>query len=112
MRSIAGRVLGSTHGDVGRDEAGIERRKVRLGEITAVGGDLVWLSAEIGLDVVEEGHELGVIARALCQAVREDDLGFAVDGGLRIVALDVAVLGLEDAAFRIGEVALCLWAWL
>jgi hypothetical protein len=32
----------------------------------------------------------------------------AVDGGLGVVALDVAVLGLEDAALEIGEVALRL----
>ncbi len=31
-----------------------------------------------------------------------------IDSGLRVVALDVAVLGLQDAALRIGEVALRL----
>ena len=38
----------------------------------------------------------------------DDDLRLRIDSGLRIVALDVAVLGLQDAAFRIGEVALRL----
>jgi hypothetical protein len=38
--------------------------------------------------------------------VRHNDLRVSVDRGLCIVALDVAVLGLEDAAFGIGEVAL------
>ena len=35
-----------------------------------------------------------------------DDLRLRVDRGLRIVAMDVAVLDLEDAALGIGEVAL------
>jgi hypothetical protein len=38
--------------------------------------------------------------------MRHDDLRRAIDHGLGIEALDVAVLGLEDAALRIGEVAL------
>src|SRR5580700_9252818 len=38
----------------------------------------------------------------------EDDLGLAIDRRLGVVALDVAILGLQDAALRIGEVALRL----
>ena len=37
-----------------------------------------------------------------------DDLGLRIDSGLRVVALDVTILGLQDAALRIGEVALRL----
>jgi hypothetical protein len=40
--------------------------------------------------------------------VGDDDLRRGIDRSLRIVALDVAVLGLEDAALPIGEVVLRL----
>jgi len=38
--------------------------------------------------------------------VRNDDLGLCIDSDLRIVALDITVLGQENAAVRIGEVTL------
>jgi hypothetical protein len=56
----------------------------------------------------EKRNELILIAHALRQAVRHDDLGLCIDGGLGVVALDVAVLGQEHAALGIGEVALRL----
>ena len=40
--------------------------------------------------------------------MRHDDLGLCIDGGLRVVALDVAVLGQKHAALGIGEVSLRL----
>lgn len=40
------------------------------------------------------------------EVVGDDDLGFAINGGLRSITLDVAILGLQDAAFRIGKTAL------
>jgi hypothetical protein len=43
--------------------------------------------------------------------VSHDDLCLGINRGLRVVALNVAVLSLEDAAFRIGEVALRFRFW-
>jgi hypothetical protein len=40
---------------------------------------------------VHERNELVLIAHPLREAVRHDDMGFCIDGGLRVVALDVAV---------------------
>ena len=42
----------------------------------------------------------------------DDDLGGAVHGGLRVVALDVAVFGEQYAAIGTGEVALGFGLWL
>ena len=53
-----------------------------------------------------------MVASARRQFVCNDDLRSAVDGRLRVIALDEAILGFENAAFRIGEVALCLWGRL
>src|SRR4029077_18731131 len=53
-------------------------------------------------------YQLVLVAGALRQAMRHDDLGLAIDRRLRVVALDVSVLGLQDAALVIGEVALRL----
>jgi len=45
--------------------------------------------------------------------VRHDDLRRLIDCGLRVVALNLTtILGLQDAALRIGEVALRLAVWL
>src|SRR5215217_7258665 len=49
-----------------------------------------------------------MVAHAVRQTMRDDDLHGPIDSGLRVVALDVAILGLQDAALRIGEVALRL----
>src|SRR6266542_4410892 len=49
-----------------------------------------------------------MVAWARRQGVRDDDLRFAIDGRLRVIALYESILGFENTAFRIGEVALCL----
>ena len=58
-----------------------------------------------------------LIALLRVEAVGDDHLRRRVDRRLRIVALDEAVLGLDDAAFGIGEVLLRFgvrlfgWRW-
>ena len=49
-----------------------------------------------------------MVAAVITERVRDNDLRFGIDRSLRVVTLDVAVLGLEDAALGIGEVALRL----
>jgi len=71
----------------------------------------VRIAAQIGLDSIEQRSELVLIAAIVAERVRHDDLRVSIDRGLCIVALDVAVLGLEDAAFGIGEVALRFRFW-
>src|SRR5260370_8823195 len=60
------------------------------------------------LDVIEPWGELILIALAVGQAVRDDDLRRAIHRSLRVIGLNEPVLALHDAAFRIGEVALRL----
>ncbi|MCP3468697.1 hypothetical protein [Bradyrhizobium sp. CCGUVB23] len=60
------------------------------------------------MDAIDQRHQLAMVARARRQPVCNDDLRFAIDGRLRVITLDEAVFGFENAAFRIGEVALGL----
>jgi hypothetical protein len=103
-------MLGPPCGDVAGRIAIRERGKVRLRAVARIGGGLLRLGAQVGLDPVEKGRELILVTRALRQRVRDDDLRFSIDGGLGVVALDEAVLAVEDAALRLGEVALRLVA--
>ena len=107
---VVGRMLGASGGDVAVDaRARSSACKIGLAQIAAVGGGLLAVCGRGSLSMPSiSADQLAMVARARCQFVRDDDLGLAIDGGLRIVALDVAVLGLQDAALRIGEVALRL----
>ena len=69
---------------------------------------LLWLATEIVLDGLDQGHQLALIAAALREFVRDNDLGVSVDRCLCVMGLDEAFLRLHDAAVRIGEVALRL----
>src|SRR3954454_23715379 len=57
-----GRVLGASRRDVSLDDARLEAREVGFAQISAVGGGLPGAATEIGLDAVEEGHELSMVA--------------------------------------------------
>src|ERR1700734_1651921 len=100
--------LGPTSCDVSADPAIGQGAEVGLAAVTGIGGSFLGLTAEVVFDPVHQRNELVLIAHALRQAVRHDDLGFCIDGGLRVVALDVAVLGQKHAALGIGEVSLRL----
>src|SRR6185312_8580154 len=66
--------IGTPRGDAGGDAARAECREVGLAQIAAVGRYLDRRAAQVGGDVVDERHDLPVIARRLDQAVGEDDL--------------------------------------
>src|SRR3954465_12602116 len=57
-----GRVLGASRRDVSLDDARLEAREVGFAQISAVGGGLPGAATEIGLDAVEGGHELSMVA--------------------------------------------------
>lgn len=101
-----GGVFGASAGDIGFDAARLHRREIGFRQIAGVGGGLFRPPAEIGFNAIDQGRELAVIAHAGGEVVGDDDLGFAINGGLRVITLDVAILGLQDAAFRIGKIAL------
>jgi hypothetical protein len=99
-------VLLSSGCDVAFDPSPAQRAKIGGRAVACIGRYSVRIAAQIGLDSIEQRSELVLIAAIVAERVRHDDLRVSVDGGLCIVALDVSVLGLEDAAFGIGEVAL------
>ena len=99
-------MLGTPRCDVAGDLAFGQRLEVRLAGVAGIGRGFLGLAAEILFNLIDERHELILVAHALRQAMRDDDLRRAIDSGLCVEALDVAILGLQDAAFRIGEVAL------
>ena len=108
-RSFAvGGVFGSSDRDVSADVAIDQGLQVRLAQIAAIGRCFPGPHTQIGLDIVDQPHELAMIAHACREPVSDDDLCLGVDRGLRVVALDIAVLGLQDATVRVGEVALAL----
>src|SRR5277367_4194585 len=99
-------MLGRSDRDIAADAALSQSFEVGFAAIPGVGRSLLRLAAQIGLDAVEQRHQLVLVTHLCDQVVRDDDLGLAVDGGLGVIALDEAVLGLQDAALGIGEVAL------
>src|SRR5579864_8746563 len=101
-------MLGPTRCDVSADAAIGQGAEVGLAAVPSIGGSFLGLAAKVLFDPVHERNELVLIAHALRQAMRHDDLGFCIDGGLRVVALDGAVLGQKHAALGIGEVSLGL----
>jgi hypothetical protein len=104
-------VLLSSGCDVAFDPSPAQRAKIGGRAVACIGRYFVRIAAQIGLDSIEQRSELVLIAAIVAERVRHNDLRVSVDRGLCIVALDVAVLGLEDAAFGIGEVALRFRFW-
>src|SRR5579883_848415 len=103
-----GPVLLPPRRDVAVDPPPAERAKIGGRAVAGIGRDLLRIALEMGLDGVEQRRELRLIAAVIVEGVRHDDLRRRIDRSLRVVALDVAVLGLQDAAVRIGEIALRL----
>ena len=103
-----GSVLPPPSRDVAVDPPPAERAKIGSRAVTGVGRDFLRIALEIGLDGIEQRSKLRLIAPIGVEGVRHDDLRRRIDRGLRVVALDVAVFGLQNAAVRIGEVALAL----
>src|SRR5258707_83055 len=103
-----GRVLGPRDGDIALDGALLESREVRLRAVAGIRRRRLWPPAEMRLDIIKPRCELILVALAVGQAVRDDDLRLAIHRGLRVVGLNEPVPGLHDAALGIGKVALRL----
>src|SRR6202040_3863428 len=86
----------------------LEGREIRLRAVSCIRRRLLRSPAEMRLDVIEPWGELILIALAVGQAVRDDDLRRAIHRSLRVIGLNEPVLALQDAAFGIAEVALRL----
>ena len=93
-------------GDVALDAPPLHRAKIGGGAVAGIGRHFVGIGPQIGLDPVEQRRQLRLIAGGTGQRLRHDDLMGTIDRGLGVVALDVTVLGLQDAALRVGEIAL------
>src|SRR5271157_3133301 len=98
-------VLGAPRGEIGGDAALAQSFEVGLAAITRVSRGLLGLAAKVFLNAIDKRDELGLIAHALRQLMGNDDLRRSIHRGLRVVALDIAVFGEQDAAIGIGEVA-------
>ena len=103
---VAG-MLGASGRDVSADLALGQGGKVRLAAVPGIGGCLLGLAAELS-SVLSSSGTNWFDAHARSQAMGDDNLGLGIDRGLGVIALDITILGLQDAAFRIGEVALRL----
>ncbi len=103
-----GTMLLPAGGDIAGDAAPGELGEVLVRAVAGIGRSFLRQAAGIGLDGVEQGRELVLIARRIAERAGNDDLVVGIDRGLGIVALDEAVLGAQDAAVRVGEVALRL----
>src|SRR5215469_535104 len=102
------RMLGASGCEIGADAACRQGRQVRFAAVTGVGGGFFGLAAEIVFGGLDQRHESILVTHVCCQVVCDNDLCRGIDGGLCVVALDVAVLGQQNAAVGVSEVALCL----
>src|SRR5262245_65439653 len=90
-----GSVMLSSGGDVALDAPPAQGAKIGGRAVACVSGCFVRIAPEVGFDAVEQRSELRLVAAVVAERVRDDDLFLRVDRGLCVVALDVAVLGLE-----------------
>src|SRR5687768_8427862 len=95
-------------GDVGARAARVGGGQIGLRAVAGIGRGLARDAAGVGDDRVDHRRQLVLVAARVSDAGGDDDLMPGIDRGLRVVALDEAVLGLEDAALGVGEVALRL----
>jgi len=99
-------VLLSSGGDVALDPSPDQRAEIGRRAVACIGRYFVRIATQIGLGGVEQRSELRLIVAVVAERVRDNDLFLRIDGCLRVISLDVAILGLEDAAVGIREVAL------
>ena len=95
-------------GDVALDAPPFDGAKIGVGAVASVGRYFVGIGPQIGPDPVEQRRQLRLIAGGTGQRLRHDDLMGTIDRGLGVVALNVTVLGLQDTALRVSEIALRL----
>jgi hypothetical protein len=89
-----------------RRSRAFERGRILLRAIAGIGRDLLWGRREVSRNLFGRRNQIRAIARLVADCLGDDDLCRGVDRGLRVEALDEAVLGLYDQALRIGEVVL------
>ena len=106
LRPASAGILRASRGDISVDASACQSFEVGLAAITRVSRGLLGLAAQVFFDAADKRNKLALIAHAWRKGVRHDDLRCAIDGGLRVVALDIAVFRKQDAAIGIGEVAL------
>lgn len=92
--------------DVTANVASLELAEVALRAVASVGRDLLRLSSSVALHVREHRVEHVDVVLLIGQVVSNDDLVVRVHRELPVVALHVAVGGLQDLAVGVGEVAL------
>ena len=96
-------MLGAPRGEIGFDASIGQGLQVGLAAIAAIGRGLLGLAAKIGRNAIGKRDELALIAHAWRQLMGNDDLCGSIHGGLRVVALDIAVLGEQHPAIEIGN---------
>ena len=101
----------SARREVALDPAHLQGRKVPLAGKAGVTGDLARLAPEMGVDAVHERHQGAVVGGVGDEPVSHNHLVRGVDRDLSVVALNEPIVGGQDAAVWIGEVALCAVGW-
>ena len=91
---------------VAPDAARRQRFEVVLAAEAGIGRDFARGAAERGPGGLDQRDEAGLVAAVGGQALGGDDLVDAVDRDLAVIALDVAIPGLEHPTVGIGEIAL------
>src|SRR5579883_983462 len=93
--ALAGRVAAAmprpARGEIGGDAPPGEEGEIGLVAISGIGREFGGTGAQGAADRLDQGHERAAVRGAGLHALRDDDLVRAIDGDLRIVALDHAV---------------------
>ena len=95
-----------TRSEVARDAPFLQRDEVRLVGKAGIPRDLPRLAPKMSAHIVDEGNEGAGVGGVGHEAVRHNHLMRGVDRDLTVVALHEPVARGQDAAVRVGEVAL------
>ena len=93
-----GSMLLSAGSDVTFDPSPAEGAEIGCRAVAGIGRYLVGIASEVRLDAIEQRRKVWLITAVVTERVRHDDLIIRIHCSLRVVALDVAVLGLESLA--------------
>ena len=96
-------MLLSAGSDVTFDSSPAEGAGIGCRAVAGIGRSFVGIASEVRLDAIEQRRKVWLITAVVTERVRHDDLIIRIHCSLRVVALDVAVLGLENSALGIGE---------
>ena len=76
--------------------------------VTRICREIAWKPAGVGQGPLEPGQQMHRIAGLVAHADGHDHLVISIDSGLAVVALNPAVVDLENVAVGVGDVALGL----